>query len=393
MGRGFKVEELDYYSKYIEKIAKIKRWELSDLAYFLKEELKNNIQFNEVIIPTRQALMSDNDRNGVFFFLRNNILEGDEYIQLVVSSIIQDVILISKEYHTYISFEEYHSEQLVFKKFPELLNELREKPNGNKDLELIKLNAINFNPPPNLPKYRTCKYKGHFLSINGYLDSRIPRYLIDKYGTDDLYIRIEPYVLSDVAPPMILEEEFLRPPNPKWIEKLKIYPGKSEGCEIFLPEFNSEDIKEDEKKKLQYWEYNFKKIRRLETNATMKNEKNKKHFSMSLEELSEESVSEGILVGRMIHLDAIDSYNVPFDKIKLNHLDLAINIYRNRKVNERLKSSLASGGVITDASYRTHLLRADNIMFSDLIEIARLFFKSETMVEEWIERQFEIMKP
>lgn len=55
-------------------------------------------------------------------------------------------------------------------------------------------------------------------------------------------------------------------------------------------------------------------------------------------------------------------------------------------------SSLASGGVITDASVRTHLIRADNIMFSDLLELAQLFFKSETMVEEWIEKQFEYIK-
>ena len=386
------MEELDLYSEYIEKIARMEKWELSDLAYFFKEELKTNIQLRELIIPTRQALLSEHDRNGVFFFLRNNILEGDEYIQLIVSSIVQDVLSISKEYHAYLSFEEYHSEQTVFKKFPELLNELRERENGNKDLELIRLNAINFNPIPNRPKYRTCKYKEHFLFINDYLDSRIPRYLIDKYGTDDLYIRIEPYMVSNNAPPMILEEEFLRPPNPKWIERLRIYPGKSEGCEIFLPDLNDEDIGGDEKKKMQYWEYSIKKIRRLETNATMKNEGNQKHFSMSLEELSEESLSEGILVGRMIHLDAIDSYDIPFDEIRLNHLDLAINIYKNEKISERIGSSLASGGVITDASYRTHLIRADNIMFSDLLEIARLFFKSETMVEEWVDKQFEFMK-
>ncbi|WJN47502.1 hypothetical protein QUH71_26410 (plasmid) [Priestia aryabhattai] len=55
------------------------------------------------------------------------------------------------------------------------------------------------------------------------------------------------------------------------------------------------------------------KSRRLETNATMKNEVEQKHFSMSLEELFEESLSERILIGRMIHLDSIDSYDIPFD--------------------------------------------------------------------------------
>jgi hypothetical protein len=202
---------------------------------------------------------------------------------------------------------------------------------------------------------------------------------------------MEPYIISDKAPLMRLQEEFLRPPNPKWIERLKIYPGKNEGCEIFLPDLNPEDISKDEKKHKQYWEYNIKQIRRLETNATMKNEGQQKHFSMSLEELSEESLSEGMLIGRMIHLDAIDSYDIPFNEIRLNHLDLAINIYKDEQLTERMGSSLASGRVIANASYRTHLIRADNIMFSDLLDIVRLFFKSETMVEEWIDKQFKLI--
>jgi hypothetical protein len=386
------MDELELYYEYIEKIAKIKKWDLLDLASFFKKELQTNNQLIDSFIPTRQALINEKDRNGVFFYLQNVILEGDDSIKLVVSSIIQDVLSISKEFHANRSFEKYHSEQTVFKKFPELFDELRKKPNGSKDLELIKLRAINYNPIPNLPKYRTCKYKEHYLFINEYLDSRIPRYFIDKYGNENLYIRIEPYMISKVAPPMILEEEFLRPPNPKWIERLKIYPGKSEGCEIFLLDLGIGDFGNDEKKKMQYYEYSIKGIRRLETNATMKNERNQKHFSMSLEELSEESLSEGILVGRMIHLDAIDSYDIPFNEIRLNHLDLAINIYKNDKISERMGSSLASGGVLTDASVRTHLIRADNIMFSDLLELSQLFFKSETMVEEWIEKQFEYIK-
>jgi len=386
------MDELDIYSEYIDKVAKIKKWDVIDLAVSFKEELKNNKKLVDSIIPTRQALLSDQDRNGVFFYLHNNILEGDECIQLVLSSIIQDILAISQEYYSKLSFENYNLEQPVFQEYPELFEELRERPNRSKDLELIKLKAIGYNPPPNSPKYRTCKYKNHFIFMNAYLDSRIPRYLIDKYGTHELYIRLEPYELSDTAPPMVLEEEFLRPPNPKWIERLKIYPGKSEGCEIFLPDLSDENIRNDEKKKLQYWEYSIKGIRKLETNATMKNERDQTHFSMSLEELSEENLAKGKLIGRMIHLDAIDSFDTPFDEIRLNHLDLAINVYTGEKIKERMESSLASGSVITDASYRTHLIRADNIMFADLIEISRLFFKSESMVEEWIEKQFEFVK-
>lgn len=386
------MSDLDIYEDYIKKVAIIKEWDYEDLGNYLNEELKNNPRFIQDILPVREALVTADERNGMFFFLRSNIFHGDDQITLTLSSILQDILKVNKEYYEVISFEPYHANQHIFKKFPELLNALRKKSKGNVDLELIRLDAINYDPFPNTPKHRTCEYKNHYLFIDRHLDSRIPRYLIDKYGTNNLYIRIEPYSISDTKPLIALEEEFLRPPNPKWIEKLILYPGKSEGCEVFLPNLSGEFIGNDIKRRMQYDEFSRKGIRKLETIATMKNENGKKHFSMSLEELSEESLSEGKLIGRMIHLDAIDAYDMPFDKIRLNHLDLAINVYKNEAIDERNNCSLASGGVITDASYRTHLFRADSIMLSDLPEISRLFFKSTTMVEEWIEKQFEFMK-
>ena len=388
------MDEFEIYNNYIENTARMKNWRLEDLVVFLNDEMKNNIQFKDIICPFRDDLLTETekDKNALFYYL-SDFIDGEENIQLIICAIAKEINSKSKELHAIKAFEPYHSQQTVFKMYPELLDELRIKSNKKKDYELIKLNAINFNPIPDLPKYRHCKYKDHFLFIDRYLDSRIPRYLIDKYGPDEIYIRIEPYVVSEIAPPMSLEEEFLRPPNPNWAQILRIFPGKSEGCEVFLPEPSDvAAIANDPKKKKQYWEYDIRKIRKLEINAGMKIENDKKHFSMSLEELSEESLSEGKLIGRYIHLDALDAYDMPFQKIKLNHLDLAINVYKEEKISERKNCSLASGGVITDASYRTHIIRIDNIMFSDLLEIARLFFKSETMVEEWIEIQFEFIK-
>ncbi|MGE7696648.1 hypothetical protein ACQKNC_21550 [Lysinibacillus sp. NPDC094177] len=388
------MDEFEIYYSYIEDTARMKNWKIEDLVIYLNDEMKNNIQLKDIIIPFREDLLTDTekDKNGLYYYLRE-LIDGEENTKLVICAIAKEISSKSRELHAIKAFEPYHPQQTVFNMYPELLDELRIKSNKKKDYELIKLNAINFNPMPDSPKYRHCKYKNHFLFIDSYLDSRIPRYLIDKYGPDEIYIRIEPYVVSDAAPPMSLEEEFLRPPNPKWAQILRIYPGNSEGCEVFLPEpIEGDTIGDDPKKKRQWWEYEVSKLRKLEINAGMKNENNKKHFSMSLEELSEESLSEGKLIGRYIHLDAIDAFDIPFHKIRLNHLDLAINVYKGEKISERMNSSLASGGVVTDASYRTHIIRIDNIMFSDLLEIARLFFKSETMAEEWIETQFEFMK-
>ncbi|KUP22070.1 hypothetical protein [Paenibacillus sp. DMB5] len=85
----------------------------------------------------------------------------------------------------------------------------------------------------------------------------------------------------------------------------------------------------------------------------------------------------------------MDSYDTPFEQVRLNHLDLAINVYQGDSILERMTSTLTTGKRITDATYRTHIFRADSIMFSDLLEIAFIFFKSETMLKEWVEYQFE----
>lgn len=386
---------LERYYNYIDNIADMKDWGREELVIYLIDEMKNNPQFKDYI-ALRQELLTEaeRDKSALYYYLSSRI-EEEEIIQMVIISIVKDIRTKSREIFSRKSFEEYHLQQKIFKLYPELFDSLRVKSNNKKDYELMKLNVVNFNPIPDSPKFRHVRYKSHFLFIDNYLDSRIPRFLIDKYGKDEIFIRIDPYTVSDTTPGISLEEIALRPPNPNWAKILRIYPGKNEGSEFYLPkadEIDALDIDQETKKKI-WWESVEYKIRKLEITADMKNEGNQKHFSMSLEELSEENITEGKLIGRMIHLDAVDASDMPFNEIRLKHLDLAINVYTgDEKIKERMNCSLASGGVTADASYRTHLIRIDNVMLSDLLEIARLFFISETMVEEWIDTQFEFLK-
>ncbi len=382
------------YFNYIDNIAEVKAWKIEDLVIYLIKEMKNNIQFKDFIV-FRQKFLTNSERNSLLFSNLSRMIDDGEEETMVIIAIAKDIHSISNKMFSRKKFEQYHLQQNVFKEYPELFEELRLKSNNNKDFELVKLNAINYDPIPNNPEHGYFKYKNHYLFIDSYLDSRIPRFLIDNYGKDEIYIRIDPYSMSKTVPLLPKKAEFSRPPNPKWARILRIFPGKPEGSKLYLPTADEiEELYKDhpEIRKKKYWESEMKKIRKLEIIASMKNESKTKHFSMSLEELSEESIADGKLIGRMIHLDALDAYEMPFEKIKLNHLDLAINVYTDGAIKERMNTSLDSGGVITDASYRTHLIRIDNIMFSDLLKIARLFFKSETMVEEWIDTQFEFLK-
>ncbi|MEK4372490.1 hypothetical protein [Paenibacillus sp. FSL R5-0473] len=382
------MDDLEFYEQCIQRYAESQRLDLAGAAAFLQDKLQNEPDVLNQLISVRKQMLTPEDHNLVHI-VGNNFptLIGDEHSAL--TSILVEIFKASRIYHQVKSFEGYNPSQPIFQAHPELFDKLRKKSNGNPDLELIRLDAVGYKPIPNLPKHKTCKYKDSFLHIDSYLNSMVPSYFIQKYGTEKLYIRVDPYTVSKKAPPLSLEEEFIQPPNPYWIERLIIHPDQHEGSELFLPQYTVDDIQEDEWKRKQWWEYQISGIRKLQIVATMKNEGNRKHFSMSLEELSEESINDGMLIGRMIHLDAMDSYDTEFDQVRLNHLDLAINIYTEDSIEKRMNSTLTKGKRITDATYRTHLIRADDIMFSDLLVIAQIFFQSKTMIKEWIDSQFQ----
>ncbi|EJV43948.1 hypothetical protein IEK_05287 [Bacillus toyonensis] len=384
------MEEIQCYEGFINNIAQTKEWNDQDLLTYLLDEFTTKPENANKVIEIRAKLITTEERECIlksYFYLKVTFSFLEDENQLAAIATFLDILHESKKYFFPLSFEEYNNSQPIFQGEPKLLDYIRKSQTGKLDHELLQLKAIQFKPLPNNPNYRTCKYNNSFLQTSRYLDSRIPRYLIDNYGIEKIHIRLEPYYISDNLPRFSLTEEFLQPPNPKWLKNLKMHHNQKEGCQLFIPELTPSDLQGDSKKVKQFNEYHKLKLRKFETIAIMRNENGKKHFSMSLEELSKEK--DGILIGRMIHLDSLDSYNTPFDKIRLNHLDLAINVYNDTKKDERLNCSLSEGGVVTSASYRTHLIRIDDIMFSDLIHIARLFFKSETMVEEWISTQFE----
>ncbi|KLV18243.1 hypothetical protein [Bacillus anthracis] len=387
------MEELQCYEDFIKKIAHIKEWDKQDLLTFLLKEFTTESENTNKVIGIRAKLLTTEERGYILkkhphLKVPFSFLEDEN--QLAAIAIYLDILHESDKYFYPLSFEKYNETQPIFQAEPKLLDYIRKSQTGKLDHELLQLKAIDFKPIPHHPNYRTCKLNNSFLQTSRYLDSRIPRYLIDKYGTEKIHIRLEPYYINNHRPKFNLTEEFLQPPNPKWLKDLKMHHNQKEGCQIFVPELTPSDLQGDSKKIKQFNEYHKLKLRKLETIANMRNENGKKHFSMSLEELSEEKNE--ILIGRMIHLDALDSYDTPFDEIKLNHLDLAINVYTDTKKVERLDCSLSEGGVVTSASYRTHLIRIDDIMFSELIHIASLFFKSETMVDEWISTQFKLVK-
>ncbi|WP_025866310.1 hypothetical protein, partial [Prolixibacter bellariivorans] len=201
----------------------------------------------------------------------------------------------------------------------------------------------------------------------------------ESFKDNPLYIRVNPFKAFKEQPLQTLFESILMPANPNWWRNLSIHNRTKEGASYLLDDCSPA------KNERQFWEFHVKKIRRLEVIAKRNSKGN---LSMMIEELTNID-SQGLMFGRMIHLDTDSPYGTDFNDSTLNHLDLAINVYDGKGASLRNDDNLSAGNKSTDASYRTHLLRIENIPFKALFGFAISFFKSQTLTGEWFEDQFQ----
>ena len=78
----------------------------------------------------------------------------------------------------------------------------------------------------------------------------------------------------------------------------------------------------------------------------------------------------------------------PFCESFVNHLDLAINVYEGISAKKRYENNLASGIIVEDSTFRTHLLRIENIPLKSLILFTISFLQSKTLINDWFNDQF-----
>ncbi len=268
--------------------------------------------------------------------------------------------------------EPYSPEQPLFHNIPQLYEHVRKR-------ELIDASVLK-----RMPNSTVVSFGDRF----GYLNLSVPRQLLswkDAERSDaPLYVRVNPYKVFNARPSELILESIVIPPNPKWWSDLRIYKRTHEGCSFQLNEDADPKENPDE-----FWDYHCRHIRRLDVVATRDSNGN---LSMMLEELEERqnivSPTERIVVGRMIHLDTDASFDSPFADATLNHIDLAINVYTDRKAENRMNDNLARGGRVEDASFRTHLMRVEQIPFADIFQFTYHFFRSHTLWNEWMHSQF-----
>lgn len=270
--------------------------------------------------------------------------------------------------------EKYNKAQDLFKRIPGLFEHIRTKPNGEKDYELIDYRALS-----QVNSSEIVHFYGKFAIIDSYIKPSIVCWSKETFPDSPLYIRLNPHLAYDSCPPQLLEEVILMPANPNWWKNLELHNNTRTGASYTL-----EDCDPSPETLQQFWEYRIERLRRLDVSATRNTNGN---LSMMLEELSEPNINDGFIIGKCIHLDTNDPFGTTFSESYLNHLDLAINVYCGGAIKQRFDDNLVRGRVV-DASYRTHLLRIENIPFPALLAYVEMFFDTKILVREWFLDQF-----
>jgi len=94
------------------------------------------------------------------------------------------------------------------------------------------------------------------------------------------------------------------------------------------------------------------------------------------------------IIGYCLHLTSESPVGTDWDAGVAAHIDGAINIYTDDRIDERWENSFQNGKAC-DATFRTHLFRADYIPLKAIIPIAWMFFRSRSLLTDWLSDQFK----
>jgi hypothetical protein len=273
------------------------------------------------------------------------------------------------------TFERYEIGQPLFYGEEDFFDCIRKTSAGSPDLELIDPKYLK-----NIHDSEIFERNGNFFKTDEYLNPALYSLCKKTFPSSPIFIRLDPTKRYSSQPLCQINEEILIPANPNWWKHLNVHRRNKEGSSYFL--YPKEPSKES---KQEYWEYHTEGIRRLEVIAKRNNDGN---LSMMIEELSDKDSDVGITIGRCIHLDTDDGIGTPFNESNVNHLDLAINVYEGDASRRRYLGNLAKGVKVENATFRTHLLRIENVPLKSIFLFVKVFFKSKTLKSDWLADQF-----
>jgi len=368
--------EIDSYFDYVNNTADLCFKSDRQPLEYVEEEISTDESKIKEIVRFRGGILSEQDRERLAGYLEIGYFENfHPNERMALFSFVFDISSALESRSLECRFEEYKEGHPLFNYDKTLFSCIRKKNNHRSDFELLdskSLNCVNGS--------EVFERKGRYYKLDSYLNPAIYSFTASSFPAANLFIRLDPYISYNHEPPTLLNESTLIPANPKWWSQLNIHLRKKEGASYFIEEsIQVSDSLEE------YWDYHVNVVRRLDIIAKRNGNGN---LSMMLEELCSIRGDSNITIGRCIHLDTDSPYESDFFSAKLNHLDLAINVYDNSASKSRIQENLANGNKVTNATFRTHLLRVEGIPMPALLPYAILFFKSKYLVREWTHDQF-----
>lgn len=346
-------------------------------ADYVESLIRDNPQETQDIIEVRKATFCASDYERLGGYLEINLFSTFKSSdRMALFSFLFDISNDFDVKRLRHSFQKYKIDQPIFLGDKGFFECIRKKSGGTADLELIDSACLE-----NIQGSEIFCRNGNYYKIDGYLNQALFPLCKQYFPNSPVFIRLDPTVKYSSKPLCQLNEEVLIPANPNWWKKLEIHRSNKEGASYAL--YPKEPTKDSYQ---EFWEYNVKGIRRLDVVAKRNNSGN---LSMMIEELSDKNSDSGIAIGRCIHLDTNDKIGTSFNDSTLNHLDLAINVYEVGAAKKRYDENLANGSVVESATFRTHLLRIENIPLKSIFLFVLVFFQSKTLINEWFKDQFQ----
>jgi hypothetical protein len=266
--------------------------------------------------------------------------------------------------------ESYEVSQPLFRAAPNLLDHIRMRAGGSTDRELIDVTAIE-----SVGGSSIYKVAGGFARLIPHLNPGIVNWAQSTYPRSPIFVRLDPFYFQRHEPGQLLTEATLVPANPKWLADFSLRKGMGDFAMYELQDVSARDDAR------QYWDFRIRGIRRLEVRVERRDND---YLTMMMEELPRPDEANDLMVGRCIHLDTRDPVGTPLKSVKLNHLDLAINVYQGQRRFERFEQTMQTGKVV-DASFRTHVFRIEQANFLSLFDFSRQFLRSMVLLGEWIQ--------
>lgn len=363
--------ELCAYLSEIDRIADDCLDKSTSVHEYMEKLTSESADTVEELIQFRKELLTQLDCELVSGYLATGLFRNYDHLErIALLNITFEIERLKAKKGIVDRCKTYDPGQPLFKRIPELLGHIQDSSRP----ELIDYGILT-----PIDDSEIVSFRNKYAKIDAYLHPGIVSWSRANFPNSPMFVRLEPDRVYTTRPLRRLYEEILVPANPNWWRNLSIRNRTKTGASYFL-----EDCKLLQKTAGQIWEYRIKHLRRLEVSARRDNNG---YLSMMLEELNEADRNSDYIVCKCIHLDTKDPVGTDFGDSVLKHLDLAINVYCDDKIDERYRNNLADGRV-EDASYRTHLFRIEKIPFSALLAYVVMFFDSKIMTAEWIADQF-----